>query len=235
MKDERTLSLAIPTWNRTDILFESFVQVYDDPRVSEIIIVDDCSDMGCFNEMRDKFAALTKIKLIRNITNVDCYQNKYRALSFINNEFGILLDSDNVIGVDYLDKIFEYEWRPDIILTPDFAQPNFNFKAYSGLLITKENVAEYIDKPMFETMLNAANYFVNRDNYVKVWDDKVDPVTSDSIFQCYNWLAAGNKIHVVPNLHYFHRVHRGHYQTNVNRTAPGFHESILNKLRQLNG
>lgn len=233
MIDERKISLAIPTWERDELLASSFANVYDDPRISEIVIVDDCSDLKLFDEVKRKFDSLSKVRLLRNIINVDCYQNKMRTVSFCNNEFCILLDSDNSISKDYIDKIFEYEWRPDIILTPDFAVPNFNFQAYSGLLISKENIAEWIDKPMFETMCNAANYFVNRDKYVEVWDGSVDPVTSDSIYMAYKWLAAGNKIQVVKDLIYFHRVHRGHYQINVNRTAPGFHESVLNKLRQL--
>jgi len=230
----RQISIAIPTYMREDMLFECFAQVYDDPRINDITIVDDASDLDLFNRIKEKCDKMPKVRLLRNPTNRDCYRNKMTALSFIGCEYGILLDSDNVIDKNYLDRIFEYEWVPEIILTPDFAQPSFNFTAYSGLLVTKENVAEYIDKPLFETMLNAANYFVNRTQYLRSWDGNIDPVTSDSIFQCYNWLVAGGKIQVVKGLNYFHRVHPGsHYQTQNNRTAPGFHNSILQKLREL--
>ena len=233
MTKTRTISLAIPSYQRDEMLFESFAQVYDDPRLTEIIVVDDASDLELFNRVKEKCEKLPKVNLLRNLFNKDCYQNKKTALSYITNDFGILLDSDNIITKEYIDKIFEYEWRPDIILTPEWARPHFNFMAYSGLLISKENVAEYIDKQHFETCLNACNYFVHRDTYLEVFDEKTDPVTSDSIYQCYNWLAAGNKIQITKGLQYFHRVHKGHYQTNCDRTPKGFHESVLQKLREL--
>jgi len=209
--------------------------VHDDERIKSILVNDDDSELEQFEILKKNCLIFDKVKLCRNLFNIDCSANKMRSIWLSECEYNILLDSDNVIdSKNYIDKIFEYEWRPDIILTPDFAEPHFDFRSYSGLLITKENVSEYIDKPMFETMLNANNFFVNRDKYLEVYgEDKFDPVTSDSIYFCYKWLASGNKIQVVPGLKYFHRVHRGHYQENVHRTMPGFHQSILDKLKQL--
>lgn len=234
MNEQRQISICIPSWNRSDMTIESFYDVYEDERIGEIIIVDDASDLEIYEDLKSMTDVLSKVRLYRNLTNQDCYRNKMTAASYANYPFIILLDSDNKIDKSYLDILFEIkEWNERTIYTPEFAAPNFNFNEYAGLLITKENISEHIDKPMFETMLNAANYFVHRDEYLKVWDGTVDPVTSDSIFQCYNWLAAGGKIQVVPNLIYQHKVHAGHYQTNVSRTPIGFHEDILQKLKQL--
>lgn len=231
-----TISLAIPTFNRNDVLFESFKEVYDDPRISSITIVDDASEIEIFEQVRQRSFGLPKIKLHRNLQNRDCYRNKYTALSLSDNDWNILLDSDNRIDKDYLDKIFAHQnlWDKNYILTPSFASPHFDFRKYEGLLVSKENVAEYIDKPMFETMLNAANFFVNKNEYTKVWDGEIDPVTSDSIYFCYKWLEAGKNIFVVPGLTYFHRVwDESHYQKNVGRTPAGFHADVLNKIRNL--
>lgn len=234
MTDERTLTICIPTFNRCEMTLESFSGIYNNPKVAEILIVDDCSERDIFEELREKTQHLKNVRLLRNLENKGCYCNKMIAVSFARTEYCIILDSDNSISPEYLDRIFDYEWRPEIILTPECACPNFDFNAYVGLLITKENVSEYIDKPMFETMLNAMNYFVHRDEYLKAWDFKTDPVTSDSIYMAYRWLANGNKIQVVPGLKYFHRVWPGsHYQNNNKRTPIGFHEGILQKLREL--
>lgn len=237
MLDERRISICIPTYNRVGMTLESFEQVYEDERVSEIVIVDDASDWGLFTDLKKICDGLEKVKLYRNLTNQDCYRNKQTAISFSDNNTDgcILLDSDNKIGVDYLNRLYSIsEWDANTIYTPSFASPTFDFRAYEGLLITKENVAEYIDKPLFETMLNAANYFVHPFMYLEVWDGTKDPVTSDSIFQCYNWLLDGKSIYVVPGLTYQHKVHEGsHYQNNVSRTPQGFHESILNNLRYM--
>ena len=240
MEDNRKISIVIPTFNRFELLFKSFETVYDDDRVKEIVIVDDNSDYGIFELVYIRSLTMPKIKLIRNEKNLDCYANKKEAVFHSQTDWVILLDSDNVISRDYLDALFKIkEWDDTTIYTPEFAAPLFNFKLYAGLLLTKENVSEWVDMPMLSTMLNAANYFVNRDNYLRVWDGSIDPVTSDSIYMVLNWLKSGYKIYVTEELQYYHRVdnHDGeaasHYQTNVRRTKEGFHDTIINTLRSL--
>lgn len=235
MADERKIGISIPTFNRAEMTIESFINVYDDTRVKTICIVDDASDEDVYEKLKSITSSLPKVKLYRNEFNRDCYRNKASAMGLVDCVWAILLDSDNSISKDYLDKIYEIPfWYEDIIYTPSFAKPHFDFRNYSGLILSKENVSSFVDSPMLEVCLNAANYFVNTQSYVDVWDAYVDPVTSDSIFQCYNWLMAGKKIRIVDGLEYLHSVHQGsHYQNNVARTPNGFHEKLLNKLRQL--
>lgn len=221
---------------------ESFAQVFNDHRVDEIIIVDDCSTNGSYELLKnDKIfdPSITYraglVKLYQNSSNQDCYWNKRIAMEHATNEWCILLDSDNIISTDYLDKLFAVEqWNSDTIYTPSFAKPAFDFRAFAGITLTKDNIRHHIDLPGLETCLNACNYFVNREEYLLCFDGSADPVTSDSIFYCYNWLRSGNQIHVVPGLEYEHRIHSGsHYQNNVHKTPIGFHQGILNKLRNL--
>lgn len=214
---------------------DSFIAVYGDNRISEIIIVDDESDWGIFTELKSLVEKLPKVKLWRNKSNQDCYFNKARSVCYANNDWVVLLDSDNKIDKDYIDKLYEIEtWEEDTIYTPDFAMPNFDFRNYSGVTLTKENIAEHIDLPLLETMLNAANYFVNRNKYLDVWDEYTNPHTSDSIYLISRWLESGNKVKVVEGLQYQHLVHDGsHYRTKRHLTPQGFHENILNTLRQM--
>lgn len=230
------VSICIPTFNRTDLLFESYSKVLDDPRVSEIVIVDDCSTHDVWRKMCDTIGPMNnpKIKLYRNEKNLDCYRNKREAVSKATNEWVIPLDSDNVIDKEYIDRICSMEWGNRIILQPSFAKPHFNFTEYAGYIFDRNSVKNHIQESSFSTMLNAMNFFVNRDEYLKVWDGSVDPVTSDSLYFNYKWLEAGNWINVVRGLEYEHRVHNGsHYQNNVKRTPKGFHESIINKLKAM--
>ncbi len=232
------ISLCITTYNRMDLLLNSFCLVADDPRVNEIVIVDDAStnhSSGYVLGLQDRYKP--KVKAFINDKNIDCYRNKREAISKASNEWVIIFDSDNVMTTQYIDRI-ENLWIAGLndktIYQPSFAKPNFNFQNYEGLLVNKFNVAKYATDGMFCTMLNAMNYFVNRDEYLKVWDGKVDPVTSDSIYQNYNWLSAGNSIYVVPGLEYEHRVHEGsHYRNNVRRTPRGFHDEMINKLKAM--
>lgn len=231
----RTLSIAIPSYNRFEMTIESFVKVLNVDEVREVVIVDDCSTDGSYERLIEYFKDEPKVKIFRNESNQDCYRNKREAVEKCTSDWVILLDSDNIIDFGYLHSLFQnLNWKKGTIYTPDFAADTFCFHQFSGLLVTKGNVARWIDEPLFSTMLNAANYFVNREEYLRVWDGSVDPVTSDSIFTTYNWLNAGNKIQVVDGLKYHHRIHpNGHYNNNVGRTPLGFHESLLNKLREM--
>lgn len=239
--DNRKISIAIPNYNRVDVLIESFSKVLSDNRVCNIHIQDDASDIEIYNNVKSITDVLNaaisndKITMSRNLSNQDCFRNKQHAILGAKAEWAILLDSDNIIDTNYLDRLYEIkEWDSDTIYTPDNAAPNFNFEAYSGLEITKENVSEYINKPMAETMCNAANYFIHKDTWLSVWDGSVNPVTSDSIYVILKWLQADKKLKVTKGLKYFHRVHSGsHYQTQNHRTPIGFHESILNQIRNL--
>ena len=230
----RTLSICIPTWNRVEMTLNSFKEVYNDDRVEAIIIVDDASDEHIYAKLKEECDKLSKVKLYRNLTNRDCYANKYVSISLSPTDYCIILDSDNQIDTSYLDKIFEQEWAEDMILAPDWAKPTFNYTEYSDLIVSKDNLKEYIDKPMFETCLNCMNYFVNKDSYCDVWDATIDPVTSDSLFQNYNWLMSGKCIHIVHELRYNHLVHnQSHYINNVQRTGD-FREILIEKIRKLN-
>ena len=54
------ISICIPTYERDEILLESFSEIISDDRVSEIIILDDCSSN--FNEIQQKINNLNNSK-----------------------------------------------------------------------------------------------------------------------------------------------------------------------------
>jgi len=237
------ISLCVTNFNREILLFQAIEQVLDDDRVSEIIISDDCSEYELYKRVVEHYKPYPKVKISRNDTNVDCYRNKHKAVSLASNDWVIVWDSDNIMTKAYIDKLSNLKspffdganaWVNNVAYQPSFAKPHFNFTAFEGAIISKMTVSKFLSANQFQTMLNEMNYFVNRDEYLKVWDGSVDPVTSDSIFQNYNWLKAGNSIYVVPGLEYEHTVHNGsHYQQNNRRTPKGFHESIIKKLKEL--
>ena len=227
------ISLCLTNHNRTQMLYESFEQVLNDDRISEIVISDDCSDPAIYQDIVWKFLGHSKVKVYRNEKNIDCYKNKKRAVELATNDWVILFDSDNILTTKYIDAIGIYE-NPKVLYQPCFARPHFDFRPFQGEAITKHNVKRFADNVKFQTMLNAMNYFVNRNEFLMVWDGHIDPVTSDSLFQNYNWLKAGNTIVVREGMEYDHRVHAGsHYQNNVKRTPMGFHNELLSKLKRL--
>lgn len=228
----KTISICLTSYNRDNLVLESFQQVVDDERIGEVVIVDDASDMQFYDSMV-KLCSHPKVRIFRNEKNVDCYENKKRSIELASNEFAILFDSDNILTKSYIDKIFEFPWNEKILFQPDFAKPHFNFVQFAGMVIAKNNVGQYMHNSTFSTMLNAMNYFVNRDEYLRVWDGSIDPVTADSIYQNYRWLMFGNEILVLPGLQYEHRIHEGsHYQNNNHRTGHWM-KTITDRLKQM--
>lgn len=229
------ISVCFTNHNRTDLLFEAINPFLNDDRVSEIVISDDASQEEIYNTVVWKYNGIEKVKIFRNDSNLDCYRNKRQAVKRATNHWVCLLDSDNIFSTAFIDAIFaQREWNESWAYAPEFAKPHFNFLEISGIALSSRNVASYLDKGNCSTMLNAMNFFCSRDEYLRVWDSETDPVTSDSIYQNYNWLKGGNTIYVTPGLQYDHRVHPGsHYQKNVRRTPDGFHDSVINKLKSL--
>lgn len=224
------------------MLFESFAQVLDDDRISEIIISDDCSDYSIYLNIRARIQNMPKVKLSRTDTNMGCYRNKRRAVSLSSNEFVIIGDSDNIFGKDYVDAIFNIkekigEWPKHTIYQPIFAKPHFDFRFFSGLLISKSLagiIANGSQGETFCTALNAMNYFVNRDEYLKVWDaDMNEPWTADSIYQNMRWFEAGNSIYFCPGLEYEHRVHEGSHYKEHHRKTGNLYNEVVNKLKAM--
>lgn len=239
MTDERKISLCIPTYNRYELLIDSFVNVLADERIDEIILSDDVSDLAIYEKVQKFVSGISKIKLYRNEENQDCYRNKMTSLTYAKNQYCILLDSDNKIGQDYIDKIYEIEnWDNHVAYLPCWAMPHFDYRKYEGRTITKENATASMNDPTFTTMLNTANFFVNKDFYIKSWDGSVNPHTADSIFMNYQLLKNGGKLYVVPGLTYLHRVddhsdeESGHYQKNCHKTG-NFHSETEQKLKEL--
>lgn len=229
-----TISIVIPTYCRFALLEESFRHVLDDPRVREIIISDDHSRDDSFERILKAFAGHSKVIIHQNQHNVDCYRNKKRAVELATSAWVILLDDDNVIKQDYLDILYRLpQWVPTTIYCPDWAQPHFNYTAFSGVLVTKRNVARLILQPMLKTALNTCNYFIHRESYLKVWNGSVDPITADSLFHAFNWLKSGGSLYITPGLRYFHRIHEGsHFKLNFRR-AKNFTTQLELQLRGL--
>lgn len=228
-----TISLAITTYNRFAMTVESFELVRDDHRISEIIISDDTSTDGATEKLYNYFRDDKKVQVWEANKNLGVYHNKKLAIELCHNDYVIILDSDNIIDKSYLDCLYSVPWGSDLIFAPEFARPQLDYRRYSGLTITKENVKYYADKPHFSSLLNTANYFVNRSEYLRVWEDGIEPIGSDSIHQNYNWLKAGNRIHVMRGLQYEHRVHpMSHYVNNAAASEP-LCRNVLQQIKQL--
>lgn len=235
------ITLALTTYNRFDFVLEALKEVQDQPYIGEIVISDDASTDGSDVRLRRHFLAADspfrndKVRIFRNEKNLDCYANKAKAVERSTGPWVILFDSDNILPMAYLNILLHgiKTWDRNTAYLPVFASPHFDYRAFQGLVVTRENVAKHLDKKNFTTALNTANYFFHRDEYLRVHDGTVNPHTADSIYMNYRWLEAGNSLVFVPGLTYFHRVHPGsHYKLNHKKTG-SFANEVEAKLRAL--
>lgn len=210
------LTLAITVFNRWEMLLESFAGVIDDERIDEVLIMDDCSELQYWNKIKELPKFNPKIKVVRQLSNRGMSANKRDAVYHSRNEWVILFDSDNIIGKDYLDALdssLSEHWGGNLnwncIYLPSFAKPQFYFGKYGEYNFGKEEAKTLIIDPVFSIMMNCCNYVVHREVYLDVWEENTAMKGSDTIWFNYLWLKTLGSFYVVPNMHYFHRVHDG--------------------------
>lgn len=225
-------TLSITTFNRLAWTIESFAQVIDDERISEVILMDDASTDNSFHELRKTFNSVEKVRVIQQFKNRGMQGNKHSAVAHAKNPFVILFDSDNVLGVDYLDAI-PSELNLRTIYCPSWAHPNFDYTAFSGLRFNRTTVNEHLGKPYFEQLLNTCNYVVPRDEYCRVYREDLSIKGSDTVYFAHLWLKAGNNFEVVSGMEYFHRVgpHSGWLKDAAYNIERG--NQTLNEIKEL--
>lgn len=229
--EQRSVSLCITTYNRGDMTKGSYERVIDDPRVKEVIIVDDKSVNHEWVRLQQS-STHPKIRLHRNAINIGVYRNKRESVLLSSSDWIVIFDSDNVMDVDYLNRLYELEWKDDIVYLPSRARPDFN---YTGLIgkYTKKNISANLRKPRMDALLNTMNFFVNRNTYLKSFDEGVEPISADSIYMNYKLLVNGCTLEVVKGLEYDHLIHKGsHYKLNQHRSNV-FHAQLMNRLKNL--
>lgn len=232
--DTRTVTVAITHYNRDGLLQEAITEVLDDPRISEIVVVDDCSDYVCYARLADWARRHdSRVTLRRNEQNIDCYKNKARAVELSSTPWVVLFDSDNILTSEYLDALFALErWEAGTAYLPTFARPEFDYTEFDGVRVTRENVAHYATNETFLTALNTANYVVDRDTYLRAFNPSTNPGTADSIYMNLRWLLQGGTLEFVPGMHYDHRMHDGsHFVQNHTPAFELYKRRIEDQLR----
>jgi len=207
------LTLAITNYNRYDLLLESFSQVIDDPRIDEIIIMDDHSKDEYWNKIKELPALSPKIKVVRQLENRNMSVNKRDAIFHSKNDWVLIGDSDNIFGKDYLDaleKIWSKPHQPidTWIYSPSFARPTFDYRKFEDYIFDLTDLPKLND-PSCNCLFNTCNYVVNREKYLEVWKENKEMRGSDTIWMNYLWLKNEYCFYVVPGMYYFHRIHSG--------------------------
>lgn len=232
MSKEKQISLCITTYNRFEFTIESFAQVINDGRISEILLSDDKSTDGSYEKLREFFMYHPKVKVFQNETNLGVYGNKKKAVELSSNNFLILFDSDNIISESYIDTIFNLpEWEENVAYCPDYALDALDYQHFSGVKITAQNAGNYIGQRNGGSLFNTLNYFCNRNFFLKVFDPTLNPVAADSICINHGYLINGGAMFIVEGLEYWHRIHPMSYYVQNTHRSDIFHKQITDKIR----
>jgi len=230
------ISLCIPTYNRENFVISAFSKVILDGRITEIIISDDHSDISTFERLSEELKNLNsdKIKLFRNKSNKGAFLNKYEAVKNASCEWVILLDSDNIIDVDYLNNL-PSEKKTDILYLPSHAiceSTYLDYTEFSGKVIEIKEYKNLVNskEPRIQCLLNTGNYFFNRRSYLEaVGSEEIlyESYGVDVFYLIYLWFKSNNsnKLNIVNGMKYLHTLHNGgneetsHYVKTQNKSS----------------
>lgn len=202
-------SLCLTNYERFDLLIESFEQVIDDPRITEIVISDDCSSQTIFQSLVSYCADKPKIKLYRNEQNLGMGKNKMLAIERATSEWCILFDSDNKLNRGYINALYRSHCYPNVINMPDSGGERLDYTRFAKWYVSRHNINYFLSFGGADMVLNTCNYFVNRQRYLEVYEDNPDVIAADTIWFNYLWLKKGGAFVIVPGLRYYHRIHSG--------------------------
>ena len=238
------ISLAITSFNRSDLVIESFIQVVDNDFIGEIVIVDDYSDNAIYIKLYNLINDLNsdKIKIHRNEANLGPFKNKYEAVKKCSNDWVILLDSDNIIDNSYIEIVEGLAKEDDIMYIPEILYKKKNKKniswhyvAFSNLIIDKSNIKDYVDVSYFGAFLNTGNHFFNRNRYMQVIENACNDLSlsiNDAIYFSYLWLLSGNRMKVVPDLYYIHRPSKDSWWVIHSKECMGSTFEIIRRIKE---
>ncbi|MBD2208368.1 glycosyltransferase family 2 protein [Calothrix sp. FACHB-156] len=208
-QSSKPISVAIPHYNRGKKIHITLKNILKDNRFDEIVILDDGSSPEEFDSLKENLSRFTgKIKLFRRDKNIGSFGTKVQVVSLCSNEWVILLDSDNSLFKEYIDAIFNIpNWKDDTIYCSDFAYPSFDFRALSGEIIDFEKCS-HMDWRLFGIFINDGNFLLNKNKYLQALlpYKAFIPFGACSLFTNYIWLSSGNKLKIMPNSAYYHRV-----------------------------
>jgi hypothetical protein len=232
------ISIAISTYNRSKFTIDSFIKVLANPLIDDVVIVDDHSNVDEYTQLWNMCNGLAKVKLYRNGTNLQPLRNKAMSVFYCKNPWVILLDSDNIIGNDYIDTISKLElnentfYSPQILFDLGREKELWNYSEHIGKVIDKQYTKKTVRNGSFLTLLNTGNYLVHRKNYLLIneLNSKEQHLqTNDALYFSYKWLQAGNIIQVVQGLSYQHRIHPGSWYKN-NKKVCGENTKAIEQL-----
>ncbi len=210
-------SLCIATMKRWSFLESSLPKYLANPYISEIILVDETGED--FRKIQEVYGENPKIKVFQNQTRLGPFLNKLECMKRATNTWIALIDSDNYADITYFEtlcKVFDPNNLHRIYM-PSKALPNFDYSAFSGMLLSPWRIGELIRSKQdlhLTTCFNTGNYVLSKkalEVLERYTNDELSKVSfcCDVIYANTLLLINNFEFCVVPDLEYTHVAHEG--------------------------
>ena len=245
-------SLCIPTMDRFDDFLSHYLISYlDNELIQEIIITDENGNDA--DKIEYYFDTSTKIKVFRNEKQLGPLLNKLKAVSLAQNDWVVLMDSDNFADTSYFVTAKNYiesnvKDSTNVILAPSFAKPNFNFTHLCGFVYKKgdfyknsvEEQARFYSTNLYhsEILMNVGNYVIHR-QLIKQLDltsePDIDKSSACDVIYLNTLLFEQTDLHlhVVEGMHYTHVQHPGSIYLQTINKYRSFADNVYNRYKNL--
>jgi glycosyltransferase involved in cell wall biosynthesis len=241
------ISLCIPTMRRWDFLKSNIPKYLNNSFIDEIVIVDETGeDYAILNEI---YGTEPKIRLFKNNKQLGAFLNKVECIKHAANDWVCLIDSDNYASEDYFISFFrDINANPisNVIYTPAFAKPSFDFRRLEGKVINKGNISEFLTplyKNVLKVALNVGNFIIHKSCYDIITNlIKTEPdvktiseifISTDVLFMNYLLLKNGFNIKIVPDMEYDHLLHEGNLCCQTQEKFKDIDDDLFSKICQL--
>lgn len=213
-------SLCITTMDRYDnFLSVNLPKYINNYFIDEIVICDE--NGNDVRKIKQNIKNIEKIRFYINDKRKGAFYNKLSCCKLAKNEWIALIDSDNFADIDYFTEANDYLKNikklnnKNIILSPSFAKPNFDFRILSNVCLKKgnfKNIPNY--RQNTRTLINAGNYIINKYLVENLkLHDKDKPLIENSnacdvvLFNTLLFEQLNLEMYIVPNMNYEHVVH----------------------------
>jgi hypothetical protein len=208
-RDEVTI--AIPTWKRRGFLMKSLPLYLQLPRVGEIVICDETGEDHAWlrNLIPDE-----RIRWFVNEERLGVFRNKIQCVEKSRTGMVALIDSDNVIGKEYLDAFFEHydPSRDDTCYLPTGHKDGLDMSQFCDFpVVDRRNWNDLFNVDAWNFFLNDGNLVVPRRIVEAFAGDRTETLGTDAIYTLKRLVESGFRLKPVPGMIYEHAVHDGSY------------------------
>jgi hypothetical protein len=241
-------SLCIPTLDRYDnFLSKNLPKYLENPLIDEIIIVsENANDYIKIIENFPNEIKNEKIKIYKNDCVLGPFLNKIETVKKAKNDWIALIDSDNYADKTYfklVDNFINKNYKnnnSEMIVSPCFAKPTFDYRCLENNIITKKNL-KYISKinlGVLLTLMNTGNYVLNKNLIINLnlnneYENIAQSSSCDVIYMNTLFLEqyTNFQMYILKDLHYDHKVHNDSIYIKTFQNHYEFNDKITRRFK----